>query len=329
MTHPIHRLTRRTLAAGCALALLPVAFAQAPAAYPSKPIRFLVPQAAGGPTDLVARMVSEKLAERLGQPVIVENRPGAGSNIATEQVARAAPDGHTLVVATVQHIINQHLYPSLPFDPVKDFAPITVIAQAQLLFVSHPSLPVRDLRELVAYAKKHPGQLSWAHSGNGGTGHLAVELLQIESGIDVLKVPYRGTQPALADLLGGQVQLMSSTTASALPFIKSGRLRALAIANAERSTLLPDVQTVGEQGFPQSEAPGPLALLAPARTPVAIIERLQTDIAAIVKSPEFVERLAAQGMAPVANTPAQFASYIQRESERLGAVIRKAGIKAE
>ena len=297
--------------------------------YPNRPLRFVVPQAAGGPTDIVARLVSQKLAERLGQPVVIDNRPGAGSNIGTEMVARAAPDGYTFVVATVQHIINPFLFPSVPFDPIKDFEPVTTIANAQLLFVCSPSFPAKNLRDLIVYAKANPGKVSWAHSGNGGTGHLAIEVLQVASGIDVLKVPYKGTQPAMTDLLGGQVQVMSATIVNALPHIKTGKLRALALANKNRSRLLPEVMTVAEQGFPGYEAPGPLSLLAPAKTPAAIVNRIQTEIAAIVKAPDMQATMDAQGIEPVASTPAVYGAYIRRETKSLGDVIRKAGIKAE
>ena len=297
--------------------------------YPAHPIRFIVAQTAGGPTDLVARILSEKLSKTLGQPIIVENRPGAGSTIATNVVAHAAPDGYTILIATVQHIINPYLFEKLPYDSVKDFSPITVAAQAQLLFLCGSQVPVNDLRSFVDYAKKNPGKISWAHSGIGGTGHLAVELLQSEAGINIVKIPYKGTQPAMQDVLGGQVECMSAAVSSALPFIKNGKLHALAIAAPKRSNLLPEVKTVAEQGFPQSEAPGPLALLAPARTPTPIIEKLQSSIATIVNSQEVRDSLAAQGMEPVGNTPAQFAAYIQDEGKKLGEVIRKEGIKIE
>ncbi|MGB3068347.1 MAG: tripartite tricarboxylate transporter substrate binding protein [Ottowia sp.] len=331
MTHLRPQMARALLAMACGIfAAVPASHAQDAAKdYPARPIRFIVAQTAGGPTDLVARTISDRLGKSLGQPIIVENRPGAGSTIATNAVAHSAPDGYTILVATVQHIINPYLFVKLPYDSVKDFAPITVAAQAQLLFLCGSQVPVHDLKELVEYARKNPGKISWAHSGVGGTGHLAVELLQLETGIDVVKVPYKGTQPAMSDVLGGQVQCMSAATSSALPFIKSGKLRPLAIAGPKRSNLLPEVKTVGEQGFPRSEAPGPLALLAPAHTPAAIIDKLQSNITAIVRSQDVEDLLAAQGMESVGNTPAQFADYIQQEGQRLGDVIRKAGIKAE
>ena len=297
--------------------------------YPNRPIKFIVGQTAGGPTDIVARMLAQRLPDRLGQAVVVENRPGAASNIAAELVAHSAPDGYTFAVVTVQHIINQFLFPSIAYDPVKDFEPVSTIATAQVLFVCNPSFPAKDLRELIAYAKANPGKVTWAHSGSGGAGHLAIEELLIAANIKVLTVPYKGATPALTDTLSGQVQVMAITIANALPHIKTGKLRALALANLKRSRLLPDVATVAEQGFPGFEAPGFLSLLAPAKTPAAIIQRMQAEVAVVMKSPDLQAQMDAQGIEPVANTPAESAAYLQRETKSLGDVIRKAGIKAD
>ncbi|CAN5525910.1 tripartite tricarboxylate transporter substrate binding protein [soil metagenome] len=316
----------RLLAIALAALATPLLHAQD---YPTRAIRFIVPQPPGGPTDTVARMVAQRLSEKWGQPVLVENRPGAGSNIATDMVARSAPDGYTLVVATAQHVVNQFLYPSLPFDPVKDFAPVSLIAKAQMVLVVNPELPVKTVPELIAYAKKQPGKITWAHAGNGGAGHLALELLQIPTGIEVLKVPYKGTQPALTDLLGGQVQVMFDGVVSSLPHIKAGKLRPLAVASLTRSKLLPDVPTLAEQGYPGFELEGPLGLLAPARTPPFILQKLQSEIALMARDPEFEAKMAAMGLQSVGSTPAEFADYIKRESDKLGAVIRAANIKAE
>ena len=297
--------------------------------YPTKPIRFIVPQPPGGPTDTVARMVGQKLAEKWGQPVIIENRPGGGSNIATDLVAKSAPDGYTLVVATVQHIVNQFIYNSLPFDPVKDFAPVTLISKAHIVLVVNPELPVKTLPELIALAKQKPGKLPWAFAGNGSTGHLSLELLQTVSGIDVIKVPYKGTQPALTDLLGGQVQVMFDGVVTSLPHIKAGKLRPLAVASLTRSKLLPDVPTVAEQGYPGFEAVGLAGLLAPAGTPPRILQKLQTEIAAIVRAPEFDAKMVSMGLESVVSTPAEFTSYIKQETAKFGPLIKTANIKPE
>lgn len=319
-------LSGLTATIGLALLAAPAVQAQD---YPTRPIRFIVPQPPGGPTDTVARIVAQKLADKWGQPVVVDNRPGGGSNIATEMVARSAPDGYTLVVATVQHIVNQFIYSSLPFDPVKDFAPVTLISKASIVLVTNPEMPAKTLPELVEFARQRPGKLPWAFAGNGSTGHLSLELLQQASGIDVIKVPYKGTQPALTDLLGGQVQVMFDGVVTSLPHIKAGKLRPLAVASLRRSPLLPDVPTVAELGYPGFEAVGLAALLAPAGTPPRILQKIQAEVAAIIRSPEVEARMTSMGLEVVGNTPAEFTDYIRQETQKFGPLIRKANIKPE
>ena len=297
--------------------------------YPSKPIRFIVPQTPGGPTDTVARIVAQKLSEKWGQPVIVENRPGGGSNIGTDMVAKSAPDGYTLVVATVQHVVNQFIYDALPFDPAKDFAPVTLIAKASVVLVTNSTLPVKSLQDLVALAKQRPGKLPWAFAGNGSTGHMSLELLQSATGIDVLKVPYKGTQPALTDLLGGQVQVMFDAVVTSLPHIKAGKLRPLAVASLSRSKLLPDVPTVAELGYPGFEAAGLAGLLAPSGTPPQILQKIQSEVSTIVKNPDVETKLTSMGLEVVANSPADFKDYIRQQAARFGPLIRQANIKPE
>lgn len=323
--------SKRTFLAFATLCAMAVVAAPAARAqdYPSKPIRIIVPQPPGGPTDQVARMVGQKLQEKWGQPVIIENRPGAGTNIGTDMVAKSPPDGYTLVVATVQHIVNQFMYPSLPFDPVKNFAPVTLISKAHIVLVVNPELPVKNLQELVALAKKEPGKLPWAFAGNGSTGHLSLELLQIASDINVIKVPYKGTQPALTDLLGGQVSVMFDGVVTSLPHIKAGKLRPIAVASLTRSKLLPDVPTIAESGYPGFEAVGLAGLLAPAGTPPAIVQKLQSEIATIVRSPDFDAKMVSMGLEVVGNTPAQFTEYIRQEMAKFGPLVKVANIKPE
>lgn len=316
----------RAVGALLGLALAAIAGAQD---YPNHPIRLVVPQPAGGPTDIVARIVAQKLGERLGQQVIVDNRPGAGSNIGTDIVAKAPKDGYTLVVGTVQHIVNRYLFVSLPYDPVKDFAPVTLMTKAHIVLVVNPDMPARNLAELLALAKAKPATMAWASAGNGSTGHLALELLKVDAGIDVTHIPYKGTQPALTDVLGGRVPVMFDGVITSLPHIKAGKLRPIAVASLTRSPLLPDVPTMTEAGLPGFEAVGLAAVLAPAGTPPEIVNRLSREIAAILKTPEVRDQLVAMGLEVVASTPAEYTDYIGVESTKWGKIIRDAKIQAE
>lgn len=324
--------SRRTLCATTAAfaALLAVAPTTARAQdYPTRPIRLVVPQPAGGPTDIVARLVGQKLSERLGQQVVIDNKPGAGSNIGTDIVAKAPKDGYTLVVGTVQHIVNPYLFATLPFDPVKDFAPVSLMTKAHIVLVVNPDVPVKNVRELVTRAKAQPGGISWASAGNGSTSHLALEAFKAETGVPATHVPYKGTQPALTDVIGGRVPVMFDGVVTSLPQIKAGKLRPLAVASLSRSPLLPDVPTMTEAGVAGFEAVGLAGILAPAGTPPAIVDRLSKEIAAILRTPDVRSQLETMGLEVVASTPAEFTAYIDADSRKWGKVIKDAGIKVD
>ena len=297
--------------------------------YPNRPIRLVVPQPPGGPTDIVARILAQKMSERMGQPINVDNRAGAGSNIGTEIVAKAPRDGYTLVVATVQHIVNPFLFATLPFDAVRDFAPVTLISKAHIVLIANPESPAHSLRELIAAAKARPGQINWGSAGNGSTSHLAVELFKVDTGADVVHVPYKGTQPALTDLVGGRIPVMFDGVITSLPHIKAGRVRPLAVASLTRSQLLPEVPTMTEAGLPGFEAVGLAALMAPAGTPPEVIARLHREVVVVLQTPEVRERLIAMGLEVVGNSPAEFAEYLRSESLKWGKIIRDAKIRAE
>ena len=312
-----------------ALLLMAAATLAAAQDYPNRPIRLVVPQPPGGPTDIVSRILAQKMSERMGQPINVDNRAGAGSNIGTEIVAKAPRDGHTLVVATVQHIVNPFLFAALPFDPVRDFVPVTLISKAHIVLITHPESPAHTLRELIAAAKARPGQINWGSAGNGSTSHLAVELFKVNAGADVVHVPYKGTQPALTDLVGGRIPVMFDGVITSLPHIRAGRVRPLAVASLTRSQLLPEVPTMSEAGLPGFEAVGLAALMAPAGTPPEVIARLHREVVAVLQTPEVRERLIAMGLEVVGNSPAEFAEYLRSESVKWGKIIRDAKIRAE
>jgi len=312
-----------------AWALMCVAALAAAQDYPNRPIRLAVPQPAGGPTDIVSRLVAQKLSERLGQQVIVDNRPGAGSNIGTELVAKAPKDGYTLVVATVQHIVNPFLFPALPFDPARDFTPVTLMTKAYIVLDVNPEVPVQNVKELIAYAKSKAGGVSWASAGNGSTSHLALELFKVETGVPATHVPYKGTPPALNDLIGGRVQAMFDGVITSLPQIKAGKVKPLAVASNTRSPLLPDVPTMTEAGMPGFETVGLAAILAPAGTPPAIVDKLHREIAAILKMPDVRGQLEGMGLEIVASSPSEFAAYIDAESKKWGKLIKDAKVTVD
>ena len=305
------------------------ASAQAPA-YPTKPVRIVVPFPAGGATDILARAVAQKLTETWGQAFVVDNRPGAGGNIGSELVAKAAPDGYTLEMGTVgTHAINASLYAKMPYDHVKDFAPIILVAGVPNVLVVNPAVPVNSVQELIAYAKANPGKLNFASSGSGTSIHLSGELFKVMAGVQMTHIPYKGSAPALADLLGGQVQLMFDNLPPSLPQIKGGKLRALGVTSAARAPALPDTPTIAESGLPGFDASSWFGLLAPAGTPPAIIAKLNTEIAKWLATPEAKEKLVAIGANIAGGTPEDFARHIQAETAKWAKVVKESGAKVD
>jgi tripartite-type tricarboxylate transporter receptor subunit TctC len=315
---------RQVIAGGAALlagGLAPLARAQGAAdTYPSGPVKIVVGFSAGGPTDLAARLVAAKLQQALGQTFLVENKPGAGSNLASGIVADAAPDGYTLLMAAAPLAINNHLYKGLKWNVLSSFAPITQVMSAPCILAVRPD-SYKTMAELVADAKKNPGKLSYSSSGAGGSQHLAGELLQQKAGIKLIHVPYKGASPALNDLLGGQIQMGFMTSLSSVPYFKSGKLRALAVAAPQRMPQLPDVPTMAEAGLPGVEMNSWSGLLAPAKTPPEIVAKLNREAVKALQSPDVHDKLVAQGAMVVASTPQEFATYLKNEYENYGKLI--------
>jgi len=317
------------LLGGALLALPAIAAAQTPA-YPTKPIRLVVPFPAGGATDIFAREVAKHLTEAWGQSVVVDNRPGAGGNIGSELVAKAPPDGYTLEMGTVgTHAINASLYSTLPYDHVKDFVPVILVAGVPNVLEVNPAVPVNSVQELIAYAKANPGKLNFASSGSGTSIHLSGELFKVMAGVQMTHVPYKGSAPALQDLIGGQVQLMFDNLPPSLPQIKAGKLRALAVTSATRAPALPDTPTVAESGLPGFEASSWFGVLAPAGTSPAIVAKLNAEIAKWLTSPEAKEKLAAVGANIAGGTPEDFARHIQAETAKWAKVVKESGAKVD
>ncbi|MFO1396346.1 MAG: tripartite tricarboxylate transporter substrate binding protein [Burkholderiales bacterium] len=309
-------------------ALATVASAQP---YPSKPIRIVVPFPAGGTTDILARAVAAKLSETTGQPAVVDNRPGAGGNIGAELVAKSAPDGYTFLMGTVgTHAINPGLYAKMPYDHVKDFAPVILVAGVPNVLVVNPALPVNSVQELIAYIKANPGKVNFASSGSGTSIHLSGELFKTMTGLQMTHVPYKGSAPALQDLVGGQVQIMFDNLPSSLALIKGGKLKALAVTSAERSSALPDVPTVAEAGLPGFEASSWFGLLAPAGTPKEAIAKINGEVAKWLATPEAKEKLASQGaIAASGLTPEDFQKHIASETTKWAKVVKESGAKVD
>ena len=313
-----------------ALALTWLAASQACAQnFPTRPLRLVVPYAAGGSTDVLARLIGQKLTETLGYPVVIDNRSGAGTLIATEIVAHAAPDGHTLLMATPPLVVAEALYKAVPFNVARDFAAVTNVAATSNVLVVHPAVAAQSARELIAMAKAQPGRLVYGSSGIGGASHLAVALFASMAGVELLHVPYKGGALAVTDLLGGRLALMFANLTTVQPHIKSGKLRALAIGTAQRSLVVPELPTVAEAGVPGYEANNWNGVVAPAATPRAVIERLQREIRVIVEAPELRSRLLQSAFEPVADTPQAFRRYLEAERLKWGRVVREAGIKPE
>ncbi len=297
--------------------------------YPSKSIRFIVPFAPGGTNDIVARMVGVKLTEAWGQPVVIDNRGGAGGVIGADLAAKSVPDGYTLLMANVNFATNPGLVRNLPYDTEKDFAAVSLLATSPSVLVVHPSIPVRSVKEMIAFAKAKPGQLSYSSSGAGTTGHMAMELLKQMAAIDMVAVHYKGGGPALIDLIAGRVSPGFATILSAAPHIEGGRLRALAVSTPKRSSALPDLPTVAEAGVPGYEFTGWWGVVVPARTPHAVISKLNGELVKILAQPDVRERLVREGADPASTTPEAFTAYMRSEVAKWSKVIKTANIKAE
>ena len=313
------------LIAGAVVA--PAAFAQA---YPTHSIRLVVPFPAGGTTDILARAAAQKLSESLGQAVVVDNRPGAAGNIGADLVAKSAPDGYTLLMGTVgTHAINPSLYAKMPYDHVKDFVPVVLVAGVPNVLAVYPAFPVNSVAELIALAKSKPGTINFASSGSGTSIHMSGELFKSMAGVDMTHVPYKGSAPALTDLMGGQVQIMFDNLPSALPLIKAGKLRAIAVTSLKRAPALPDVPTISESGLPGFEASSWFGVLAPAGTPSPIVAKINADVNKWLQSPEAREQLLAQGANAAGGTPEQFTAHIRAETEKWAKVVKASGAKAD
>jgi tripartite-type tricarboxylate transporter receptor subunit TctC len=304
-----------------------IATAAQPPAYPTKPIRMIVAVPPGGPADTLARLVAPRLTESFGQTVVIDNRPGANGIIAYETTARAAPDGYTFTAVAAGVVINASLYKSVPYDPIRDFAPITLGITVPNILVVHPGVPANSVKELIALAKSKP--IAFASAGNGTSGHLALELFRQSARIDVTHVPYKGGGPALAEVLAGQVQALFSIALTATPQVRAGKVRGLAITSAKRSSMAPELPTVAEAGLPGFEVIGWFGWLAPAATPKPIVDRLHDEIVRALKLPDVRDRLLAQGSEPVGNTPAEFGAFMRAEHAKWGKVIRAANIRVE
>ncbi len=312
----------------CAAVISTIAAHASAQSYPAKAVRVIVSTAAGGSADTLGRLLTQKLTAALGQSFVVENRAGSGGVVGTEVVARSAPDGYTLLLAYHSHVINPALYPRLPFDTVKAFAPITQVAvQPQMLNV-HPSLPARNVKELIALAKAHPGELLYGSAGSGSGGHLANEIFNSMAGIRMTHVPYKGSAPALIDVIAGQTQLMFATLITSLPHVRSGRLRAMGVSSLKRSAILPDVPAIAET-LPGYETVVSYFLLAPAGTPNEIIAKLHAECARALKEADVIERLARDGAEPVGNTPQETARYINNEIDKWGKAVKASGARAD
>ena len=309
------------------LSLLPLAAGAQ--VYPSKPVRMIIPWAPGGTTDILGRVIALKMGEKWGQPVVVENRGGAGGNVGAEAAARSAPDGYTIVLVAPSLAISPSLYKKLAYDPVKDFAPVSLVATVPNVMVTNPSIPAKTLSEFIALAKSKPGAMNFGSGGNGTSNHLAGELFNIVAGVRLVHVPYKGVNLAMNDVMSGDVQLVIIGIPAAAPHIKAGKLRALAVIDAKRAAALPDVPTAAEAGLKDFEVTTWYGVLAPAGTPRPIVTRLNAEIVAVMHSNEMKERLATMATEPVTSTPEEFGDLIRREIAKWAKVVRAAGLKAD
>ena len=319
------RLSQATLLTVIVIAAVPVS-AQI---YPQKALRIVVPFPAGGTSDILARAVGQKLTEEWKQPVVIDNRPGAGANIGAEIAAKSPADGYTLFGISTIHCINPSLYSKLAYDPIRDFAPVTLIAETSQVLAVHPSLPVKTVKEFIAYARARPGQLNYSSAGNGSQPHLTAEMFKTQTGIDFVHVPYKGAPPAMVDLLAGQVALTFATAPSAVPHVKSGKIRALGVSTAKRITALPDVPTIAEGGVAGFEASGSNGLVVPAGTPAAIVERLNSTIVKIVNESAMRKYLSEQGADPRTMTSVEYGDYLKSEVAKWAKVVKASGAKVD
>lgn len=297
--------------------------------YPTKPIKLILPFPAGGATDVMSRILAEKLTPRLGQTVIVENKPGAGTMLASEYVAKAPADGYTLLMAASSLVIAPSLYSKVNYDPIKDFTPVTQVAAVIHLVVVNPNLPVKSIQELITYLKANPGKVSYGSTGSGTSTHLEAELFKKMAGVEIEHIPYKGSTPALADLVGGQTSMMFDPIASSKPYLESGRLRALAVTTAQRSLSAPDLPTVAESGLPGYEAMPWLGIVAPAGTPKAVVDRLYKEVSEVLKMQDVKDRFKSLGLDIIGNTPAEFATFIAQDQKKWDQVIKNSGAKAD
>ncbi len=298
-------------------------------AYPSKPIRIVVPYPPGGTTDILTRLLGQKLTEAWGQQVIIDNRAGASGNIGAEAVVRSPGDGYTLLSASTVHTVNPSLYSKLAYDPLKDFTAITLLAQVANILVVHPSLPVRSVKEFIAFAKKRPGQLNYSSAGNGSAPHLTAEMFKTSTGVNIVHVPYKGAAPAMTDLLAGHVMLTFATAPSGVPHVQAKRLRALGVSSATRIPALPEVPTIAEAGVPGYEAIGWNGLTGPAGLPQAVIDKLNAETVKILKAPDVSKRLNELGLEPRTSTPAEFSSFLKAEVVKWAKVVKDSGARVD
>ncbi len=327
MTYAIKLLAASILASSY---LSANAMAQSAASYPSKPIRIVVPFTAAGTTDIVARAVGADMARVFGQAVAIENRAGAGGNLGSDVVAKAAPDGYTLLVGAVSpQAINVSLYSNMPYDVMRDFEHISLLAAVPNLLEVHPGVPVKTVKELIEYARARPGKLAYASSGSGTSIHLSAELFKAMTGVDMLHIPYKGSAPAVADLMAGQVQLMFDNLPSSIQQVRAGKLRAIAVTSLRRSPVLPDVPTIAESGLPGYEASSWFGMHAPAKTSKDIVNKLHATVAKALRTPEMIERFTSLGADPVGNTPEQFTEFVRDEIAKWAKVVKASGAKVE
>jgi len=326
-TRILHALTGMALLASV---LAQPAEAQSPAPYPNRPVKLVVPFPPGGPLDIVGRTIAQKLSDAWGQSVVVDNRPGAGGNIGADLVAKSPPDGYTILMGALStHAVNPSLYAKMPYDAVKDFAPITLVAITPNVLVVNASLPVNTAQEFVTYAKANSGKLAFGSGSNGSAGHLAGELFKVETATDIIHVPYKGGAPATQALLAGDTQFMFDNLANAMPQVKAGKLKALAVTTAQRSKLAPELPTMAEAGLPGFDITTWFGLLAPAGTPADVIAKWNAEVTKILNSPDMRERLTAQGAEPAPMTPDQFAAFIRSEIPKYARIVKASGAKVD